>query len=85
MELNRDRRESNWLNPKGSGCGQGENRTADTRIFSPLTVPGLCVTIGRQLNESKRLSALRTRSIFRSKHIAANGSGKVVAKSIKTQ
>jgi len=77
MELNRDCRGSNWLNPKGSGCGQGENRTADTRIFSPLTVPGLCVTIGRQLNESKRLSALRTRSIFRSKHIAANGSGKV--------
>ncbi len=61
------------------------NRIADTRIFSPLTVPGLCVTIGRQLNESKPLSALRTRSIFRSKHIAANGSGKVVAKSIKTQ
>jgi hypothetical protein len=36
MELNRDRRGSNWLNPKGSGYGQGQNRTADTRIFSPL-------------------------------------------------
>ena len=36
MELNRDRGGSNWLNPKGSGYGQGQNRTADTRIFSPL-------------------------------------------------
>jgi hypothetical protein len=27
--------------------------TPDTRIFSPLTVPGLCVTIGHQVNESK--------------------------------
>src|SRR6266704_4921063 len=36
MELNRDRGGSNWLNPKGSGYGQGRNRTTDTRIFSPL-------------------------------------------------
>ena len=26
----------NWLNSKEGGCGQGQNRTADTRIFSPL-------------------------------------------------
>jgi hypothetical protein len=61
-------------------CGQGQNRTADTRIFSPAMVPGLCVTIGRQLNESKRLKSLRSRSICRLKHIEANSSGKVVAK-----
>jgi hypothetical protein len=39
--------------------GQGRNRTADTRIFSPGVVPRLCVTIGRQLNESKRLEQVR--------------------------
>ena len=33
----RDEIEScNWLNFKEGGCGQGQNRTADTRIFSPL-------------------------------------------------
>ena len=36
----------NWLNSKEGKCGQGQNRTADTRIFSPDTVPGLCDTIG---------------------------------------
>ena len=85
MELNRDRGGSNWLNPKGSGYGQGQNRTADTRIFSPATVAGLCVTIGRQLNEFNRLKSVHTRSIFRSIHIAADSSGKVVTKSIKPQ
>ena len=47
MELNRDRRGSNWLNFKERGYGQGQNRTADTRIFSPAMVAGLSVTIGR--------------------------------------
>jgi hypothetical protein len=37
----------------------------------------------RQLNESKRLKPLRSRSICRFEHIAANGSGKVVAKSAR--
>jgi hypothetical protein len=50
------------------------------RIFSPVRVPGLCVTIGRQLNEFMRLKLLRAPSIFRSEHIEANSSGKVVAK-----
>ena len=27
------------------GYGQGQNRTADTRIFSPHTVPRLCVPL----------------------------------------
>jgi hypothetical protein len=36
MELSRKRRERNWLNFKERKCGQGQNRTADTRIFSPL-------------------------------------------------
>src|SRR5262245_42650969 len=26
----------NWLTSKKGECGQGQNRTADTRIFSPL-------------------------------------------------
>ncbi len=48
---------------------------------SPERVPGLCVTIGRQLNEFERLKSLRSRSIYRLDHIGANSSGKVVAKS----
>jgi hypothetical protein len=36
MELSGERRACNWLNSKERGCGQGQNRTADTRIFSPL-------------------------------------------------
>jgi hypothetical protein len=70
----------NWLNSKEGKCGQGQNRTADTRIFSPAMVPGLCAAIGRQLNEYMRLEALRSRSICRLEHIGANGSGKVAAK-----
>ncbi len=61
-------------------CGQGQNRTADTRIFSPDRVPGLCVTIGRQLNESKRFTALRVGRFYRFEHIVPNGSDKVVTK-----
>jgi hypothetical protein len=45
-------------------------------------VAGPSVTIGHQLNESKRLNPLQYASIFRSKHIEADSSGKVVAKSI---
>jgi hypothetical protein len=37
---------------------QERNRTADTGIFSLLLVAGLCVAIGRQLNEFKRLTPL---------------------------
>ena len=52
-----ERRAYNWLNlRRGNECGQGQNRTADTRIFSPHTVAGLCVTIGHQVNEFKRLN-----------------------------
>lgn len=50
----------------------------DTRIFSPALVPELCATNGHQLNEFNSLNSLRTRSIFRSEQISANGSGKVV-------
>ena len=59
MEFNRDARGSNRLNSKESGCGQGQNRTADTRIFSPLLVPRLCDTIGRNWYLFKRLTAVR--------------------------
>jgi hypothetical protein len=38
--------------------GQGTGLNADTRIFSPAKVAVLSVTIGRQLNESKRLMPL---------------------------
>jgi len=34
------------------------DRGGDTEVFSLLLVAGLCVAIGRQLNESKRLTPL---------------------------
>jgi hypothetical protein len=57
-----------------------DGRAPDTRIFSPLTVPRLCVTIGRQVNEFNSFCWLRDESIYRFEHIVANSSGKVVAK-----
>jgi len=51
-----------------------------TRIFSPVVVPGLCGTIGRQLNVSKRLKQVSNRSNYRFEHIVTNSSGKVVTK-----
>jgi hypothetical protein len=55
--------------------------TADTRIFSPDTVPGLCVTIGRYLYLFKRLTAVSAGRFYRFEHIVSHSSGKVVAKS----
>ena len=58
----------------------GQNRTADTRIFSPLIVARLCVTIGHYLYLSKRLTPLPAGRFYRFEHIVAYSSGKVVAK-----
>jgi hypothetical protein len=63
MELNRKRREWKLFDFGRLNGDQGRSRTADTRIFSPEMVPGLYVTIGRQLNESKRLKRLVTAPI----------------------
>ena len=54
----------------------------DKAIEIPSEPPRACwpVTIGRQLNESKRLKAFGSRSIYRLEHIRTNSSGKVVAK-----
>jgi hypothetical protein len=43
-------------------------------------VPGLCVTIGHQLNESKRFTARQGSQFYRFEYIELNGSGKVIAK-----
>jgi hypothetical protein len=53
-----------------------------TKIFSPEVevVPRLSVTIGRQLNQSKRLERDRLGRFTRLSHILPNGSGKVVTK-----
>ena len=80
MELNRKRSGCNWLNFKKGKCGQGQNRTADTRIFSPLAVPGLCDTIGRYWYLFKRLAALPDGRFYGFEHIVTYSSGKVVAK-----
>ena len=60
--------------------GQGRSRTADTRIFSPLAVPGLCVTIGRYVYLFKRLTPVPAGRFYRFEHIVAYSSSKVVAK-----
>ena len=52
----------------------------DTRIFSPLAVPGLCVTIGRYWYLFNRLTALSGGRFYRFEHIVSYSSGKVVAK-----
>ena len=62
------------------GINLGRRNQGDTRIFSPAMVPGLSVTIGHQLNQSKRLKLVWDGSICRFEHIGANSSGKVVTK-----
>jgi hypothetical protein len=52
----------------------------DTRIFSPLAVAGLCVTIGRYWYLFKRLTAVSAGRFYRFEHIVTYSSGKVIAK-----
>src|SRR5215471_21429949 len=80
MELNRGDGPCNWLNSKERGYGQGQNRTAGTRIFSPLAVAGLYVTIGRYWYLFKRLTAVSAGRFYRFEFIDTDSSGKVVAK-----
>ena len=61
-------------------CPQNKEQAADTRIFSPLTVPRLCVTIGRYWYLFRRLTAVSTGRFYRFEHIVADSSGIVVAK-----
>src|SRR5262244_3585806 len=53
----------------------------DTRIFSPLAVARLCVTIGHCWYLFKRLTAVSAGRFYRFEHIVTYSSGKVVAKS----
>jgi len=64
----------------GFRYGQGQNRTADTRIFSSDMGLEPCVTNRHHSNEFTRLTSLRSRSIFRSKHMVPNGFGRALAK-----
>ena len=80
MELGGESSDRNCLISKEGRYGQGQNRTADTRIFSPLTVPRLCDTIGRYWYLFKRLMAVSAGRFYRFEHIVAYSSGKVVAK-----
>src|SRR5262245_57137429 len=77
---------SSWMRRKGwfilFDMFGNDNRTRpDTRIFSPLAVPGLCVTIGRYWYLFKRLTASTAGRCYRFEHIVTYSSGKVVAKS----
>ena len=75
------KKEPRLVNSKrGRKCGQGQNRTVDTRIFSPLAVAGLCVTIGRYVYLFKRLTPVLAGRFYRFEHIVTYSSGKVVAK-----
>jgi len=51
-----------------------------TRIFSPLAVAGLCVTIGHYWYLFKRLTAVSAGRFYRFEHIVSYSSGKVVGK-----
>ena len=54
--LAQSKKELRLVNSKrGRKCGQKQNRTAATRIFSPAMVAGLGAAIGRYLNGSKSL------------------------------
>src|SRR5215813_9986155 len=52
-----------------------------TRIFSPLTIARLCVTIGHYWYLFNRLTAVSAGRFYRFEHILSYSSGKVVAKS----
>ena len=80
MDQNRARRLSNALKNQSIGNGQGQNRTADTKIFSPLAVAGLCDTIGRYVYLSKSLTAVLAGRFYRFEHIVSYSSSKVIAK-----
>jgi hypothetical protein len=73
-------REGGECRQEGGEYGQGQNRTADTRLFSPLTVARLWVTIGRYWYLFKRLTAVSAGRFYRFEHIETYSSGKVVAK-----
>jgi len=57
----------------------------DTRIFSPLAVPRLCVSIGRYWYLFKPLTAVSAGRFYRFEHIVSYSSFKVVAKSAAQQ
>src|SRR5262245_20179316 len=67
--------------PLNSVTRQRRNPTNDTRIFSPHSVAGLCVTSGHYWYLFKRLTVLSVRRFYRFEHIDTDSSGKVVAKS----
>jgi hypothetical protein len=61
-------------------AGRGNQIPPATRIFSPLTVPRLCDTIGRYWYLFKRLTALSAGRFYRFEHIVSYSSGKVVGR-----
>jgi len=80
VELSRATLLRNAWKIRGLNGSQGRSRTADTRIFSPVTVAGLCVTIGRYMYLFKRLTAVQAGRFYQFEHIETSSSGKVVAK-----
>ena len=64
------------------GDGRLNSKERGNVAREPLAVPRLCVTIGRYWYLFKRLTALSAGRFSRFEHIAADSSGKVVAKSV---
>src|SRR5262249_23182632 len=60
-------------------CGRSlqEKKAPATRIFSPLAVAGLCVSIGRYWYLFKRLTAVSASRFYRFEHIETYSCGKV--------
>src|SRR5262245_21035201 len=58
----------------------GKLNPTDTRIFSPLAVAGLCVTIGRYWYLFKRLTAVSAGRFYRFEHIVSDSSFKAHSK-----
>jgi len=80
MQQNRNRRFSNQLKNQRRDYGQGQNRTAATRIFSSLAGAGLYDTIGHYMYLFTRLTAVSAGRFYRFEHIVSYSSFKVLSK-----
>src|SRR5262245_34813025 len=67
-----------WRNQFNPGpfrhVGNEDTTPPDTRIFSPLAVARLCVTIGRHWYLFKRLTAVSAGRFYRFEHIVTDSS-----------
>ena len=77
--LSRNRRSSKLLKCKRERCGQGQNRTADTRIFSFRSAPDYRYDCALLVSIQAFIGGFSL-AIYRFDHIVTYSFGKVVAK-----